>query len=298
MPTKVCPRCVGNLTLRVRPQPVLPSAPVAPPSPAPPLELLFEAPNLPELTLTSALSARYGGKLGFNAPCVLANFVESVDGVVELPGGAESGKVISLASEDDRFVMGLLRACSDVVVIGAGTFRKTPKAWWYPESIYPSANELFVELRQRLGLALRPKLVLVTGSGDIDVRGPAVAQALIVTTRAGEARLGSTLPPTAELWAFDAPRLVMSDVIARLHAEGARTVLSEGGPTLVAQLIAEQALDELFVTVSPVLFGRFGDDARKALTNGLDLSRVTLELLSARRSGSHLFLRYRLDRKA
>jgi riboflavin biosynthesis pyrimidine reductase len=182
------------------------------------------------------------------------------------------------------------------VVIGAGTFRQTPNAYWYPESIYRPANELFVELRQRLGLLPRPKLVLVTGSGDIDVTLPAVAEALIVTTRAGAVRLGSTLPPTARLWAFDTPRLVMRDVIGRLHAEGARTVLSEGGPSLGAGLIAEKLLDELFLTVSPVLFGRFEDDGRKALTNGLDLSRVTLELLSARRSGSHLLLRYRLDR--
>ena len=73
-------------------------------------------------------------------------------------------------------------------------------------------------------------------------------------------------------------------------------MLTEGGPTLMAQLVAERALDELFVTVSPVLFGRFPEDARKSLADGLDLGRTTLELLSARRSGAHLFLRYRLER--
>jgi riboflavin biosynthesis pyrimidine reductase len=264
----------------------------------PPLELLFEAPNLPELTLPSDLANRYGGTLGFRSPCVIANFVESVDGVVALPGPAESGKVVSLANDDDRFVMGLLRACSDVVVVGAGTFNKTPQAFWYPESIYPTANELFVEVRRRLGLTPRPTLVLVSGSGSIDATQPAIAEALIVTTRAGEVRLRPTLPASARLWAFDEPRVTMSAVIARLHAEGARTILTEGGPTLIAQLIAERALDELFVTVSPVLFGRFRDDGRKALTDGLDLGRVALDLLSARRSGAHLFLRYRLDRGA
>src|SRR5688500_4743554 len=112
-----------------------------------PLELLFAVPNLAEFALPSGLRARYGGQIGFGTPCVIANCVQSVDGVVELPGPAESGKVVSLGSEDDRFVMGLLRACSDVVMVGAGTFRKTPKAFWYPESIYPAAKELFVELR-------------------------------------------------------------------------------------------------------------------------------------------------------
>jgi riboflavin biosynthesis pyrimidine reductase len=264
----------------------------------PPLELLFEAPNLPALTLPSDLAERYGGTLGFGTPCVIANFVESVDGVVALPGPAESGKIVSLSNDDDRFVMGLLRACSDVVVVGAGTFNKTPQAFWYPESIYPTANELFVELRRRLGLAPHPTLVLVSGSGSIDATQPAVADALIVTTRAGEERLRPTLSASTRLWAFDEPRLTMSAVIARLHAEGERTVLTEGGPTLAAQLIAEKALDELFLTVSPVLFGRFRDDGRKSLTDGLDLGRATLELLSARRSGAHLFLRYRIDRGA
>lgn len=262
----------------------------------PPLELLFEDPNLAELALPSGLADRYGGKLGFASPCVIANFVESLDGVVALPGPAESGNLVSLANDSDRFVMGLLRACSDVVVVGAGTFDKTPKAFWYPESIYPAARELFADLRRSLGLAPQPTLVLVSGSGSVDTTMPAVAKALIVTTRAGEARLRSTLPASARLWAFDEPRVPLSAVVARLHAEGARTVLTEGGPTLVAQLVAEKALDELFVTVSPVLFGRFHEDGRKTLTDGLDLGRTTLELLSARRSGDHLFLRYRLSK--
>jgi riboflavin biosynthesis pyrimidine reductase len=272
----------------------MPKAPVPPA----PLELLFEAPHLPDLGLPSGLADRYGGKLGFRTPCVIANFVESVDGVVAFPGPAESGAVVSRASDDDRFVMGLLRACSDVVVVGAGTYNKTPRAFWHPESIYPAASELFTELRSRLGLAPRPTLVLVSGSGSVDATQPAVAEALILTTRAGEARLRPVLPASTRVWAFDEPRLTMSAVIAQLHAEGARTILTEGGPTLFAGLVAEKVVDELFVTVSPVLFGRFREDGRKSLTEGLDLGGANLELLSARRAGAHLFLRYRLERDA
>ncbi len=266
-----------------------------PSSETPPLRLLFEAPNLREFALPRGLVARYGGNIGFAAPSVIANFVASVDGVVELPGPAESGKVVSLASDDDRFVMGLLRACAGVVMVGAGTFRKTSKAFWYPESIYPAAKELFAELRRDLGLAPKPTFVIVSGSGSIEVT-PSSAEALIVTTRAGETRLRPTLPATARIWVFDEPRVPLGAVMARLQAEGARVVLTEGGPSLFSELVAEKALDELFVTVSPVLFGRFPDDGRKALTHGLDLGRAPLELLSARASGSHLFLRYRLDR--
>ncbi len=60
-------------------------------------------------------------------------------------------------------------------------------------------------------------------------------------------------------------------------------MLSEGGPSLVADLIHEGVLDELFLTTSPALYGRFPNDGRKSLTNGLDLAGVPLELLSLRR---------------
>ena len=61
-----------------------------------------------------------------------------MDGIVALGGEVESGGIVSGHSEADRFVMGLLRACADAVVVGAGTFRKTPNHLWTAEHIYPS----------------------------------------------------------------------------------------------------------------------------------------------------------------
>jgi riboflavin biosynthesis pyrimidine reductase len=103
------------------------------------------------------------------------------------------------------------------------------------------------------------------------------------------------LPASAELCVFDVPALRTSDVLARLRSEGARVILTEGGPSVMSQLVADAALDELFLTVSPALFGRYPGDDRKGLTAGLNLGRVPLELLSVRRAGSHLFLRYALE---
>ena len=87
----------------------------------------------------------------------------------------------------------------------------------------------------------------------------------------------------------------LRELRALLEAEGSRLVLSEGGPSLLAQLVRERVLDELFVTTSPSLFGRFPDDGRKSLTNGLDLGGAALELLSLRRHGSYVFSRYALS---
>ena len=261
-----------------------------------PLALLFERPGLPKFELPAELVANYGGELGFDSPCVYANFAVSVDGVVSLPGPVESGQIISQNSHSDRFVMGLLRACADAVVLGAGTFRRASGHLWHAERIYPAAAALFAEARKRLGLPAHPTLVLVTASGDIDTNEPAIQHALIVTTPTGQFALRDRLPATARVKVVDSPTIVLADVIAMLRAEGARNVLTEGGPTLFTRLIAERQLDEIFVTSSPTLFGRFANDHRKSLVDGLDLAGTSLDLLSARRQGSHLFLRYAVVR--
>jgi riboflavin biosynthesis pyrimidine reductase len=259
-----------------------------------PLELLFERSDLPRFELPSELLASYGGALGFESPRLFANFVASLDGVVALPGDAESGQIISGKNSADRFVMGLLRSCADAVLVGAGTFRKSPGHLWLPERIYPAAGAFFAEARQRLGLAARPQFVLVTASGDIDVTEAAVQGALIVTTRRGENRLRGRVPATTRVVVLDPDGVPLPAVLALLRAEGMPRVLTEGGPTLFSELVATKSLDELFVTSSPALFGRFAGDGRKALADGIDLGGAQLELLSARRHRSHLFLRYAL----
>jgi riboflavin biosynthesis pyrimidine reductase len=262
----------------------------------PTFELLFERSGLPTSSLPEPLAAAYGGDLGFESPRVFANFVGSLDGVVGLPNAAESGAIISQYSEADRFVMGLLRACADAVVIGAGTFRKSPDHLWHPDAIHPPAATFYAEARRRLGLAPLPQLVVVSASGALDVTRPALRNALIVTSVSGASKLRPQLPETARLLMLELQELRLSDVIARLQREGFPRLLTEGGPLLFARLVAEQLVDEMFLTTSPALFGRFPNDQRKSLVDGLDVGGTQLELLSARRHGSHLFLRYSLVR--
>jgi len=262
---------------------------------ASPLEVLFERAELPRWSLPIELTRSYGGDLGFDSPRVFANFVSSIDGVVALPGAGESGQVISQNSAADRFVMALLRTAADAVLLGAGTFRKSPRHLWYPEAIYPAGARVFTEARARLGLAPSPRLFLVTASGTLDLAEPALNSACILTTDAGARVLRGHVPATARVEVVGKSRVAMSDVIALLRAEGYRRILTEGGPSLVAELVKERLLDELFLTLSPALYGRFASDERKAVTHGLDLGETRLALLSLRRDGSHLFLRYALN---
>src|SRR6202043_4004688 len=116
------------------------------------------------------------GRLGFGARAVYSNFVSSVDGVVTVGLKPSAGSIISGKYPADRFLMGLLRACADAVVIGAGTLRDTPGHLWTPAHVYPALATEFTALRSSLGRSPEPVLVVLTASGDIDFSHPALVK--------------------------------------------------------------------------------------------------------------------------
>lgn len=122
----------------------------------PTLEHLYESEGLPEFDLPSDLAAAYGGPLGFSEPRLYANFVATLDGVVALPGQPHSSRIISEYNTADRFVMGLLRACADVVLVGAETMHDSPGTLWTADQAYPPAADLFAELRHARERPPRP----------------------------------------------------------------------------------------------------------------------------------------------
>jgi len=258
-----------------------------------PLQLLHESAGVPSFDLPEPLRACYGGGFGLADQCVYANFVASVDGVVALRTQEESGHIISGGSEADRFVMGLLRACADAVLLGAGTFRKAAGHLWHAAHIFPAFAAQFAELRRGLGLSPQPPLIVVTATGEIDPAQPALRDAIVVTTPAGEARLRGRLPPTTRV---EAGPIRLGALLEKLRAKGYRRILTEGGPSLGSQLAAEGLLDELFLTRSPKLFGRIDADGRKGLIEGVDLAGRAVDLRGVRRHGSYLFLRYAVRR--
>ncbi|WP_128429459.1 RibD family protein [Streptomyces cyaneus] len=268
-------------------------------SPLEPLKLLYEKAEQPRFGLPPALATAYGGDLGFTPPCVYANFVTSLDGVVALgPEYPSSGSAISGREPADRFVMGLLRACADAVLIGAGTLRATPRHQWTPDHVCPQAAPDFAELRRSLRRPTQPQLVVVTASGDLPTQHPALQSgAVVATTLDGARRLEGRLPAACTvLTTGEGPAIRLADVLAALRAQGHTAVLTEGGPHLIGHLLGEGLLDELFLTTSPVLAGR-ADTPRPGLIAGLELlpnRPERTDLISIRRRESYLFLRYRL----
>jgi riboflavin biosynthesis pyrimidine reductase len=263
----------------------------------PPLARLYERAGLRAWPLPPVLAGLYGGDLGFRQPCVYANFVASVDGVTALgPEYPSSGSAISGHDPADRFVMGLLRACAEVVLIGAGTLRATPGHLWIPAHVCPAAADGYAAFRRGRGLPVDPLPAVVTARGDIPAGHPALrAGALILTTAAGARRLRGRLSPACTILDLgDQPALPPADVLTAARSQGGGMVLTEGGPRLLGQLAAGGLLDELFLTVSLVLAGR-GDTARPGLVAARELlpdRAERAELLTVARHGSHLFLGY------
>jgi len=208
--------------------------------------------------------------------------------------------VVSGDSEADRFVVALLRACASVVLVGAGTLRASPHGAWQAEGIYPDAADAFAELRRRRGLAARADVAVVTSGRSLDPEHPVLENgAIVITTASAAAELRTTLPGAAEVAAVtDGEAVDLADAVAMLRERAGGTILSEAGPTVFGQLIDARLVDELFLTVSPLVAGR-SISARPSLAEGVELlpdRRDEATLLSVRRGESHLFLRYALPR--
>jgi riboflavin biosynthesis pyrimidine reductase len=226
----------------------------------------------------------------------VANFVQTIDGVVAIPDLDGSNAIVSGESEADRFVVGLLRACADVVLIGARTLLASPQSLWRPERVYPPAAAAFAELRSQRGRAEHPAIAIVTGGGSLDAAHPVLAQnAVVLTTERVADEIRAAVPSTAEVVAVNAgDRVDLPLALAALRERGHDLILSEAGPTVFGQLLERRLVDELFLTVSPLVAGR-GATVRFAVAEGTELLPGTAEpaeLLSLRRSGDHLFLRY------
>lgn len=295
--------------------PALAVPPPATPSPTWRIEPLWEADAWPAgvpmrggtlpLELRGCYADRLEIPLRTDRPTIAANFVSTLDGIVALDrSGLTGGREISGGSEPDRFVMGLLRATADAVLVGAGTVRASRSKAWTPGQAHPSSARSYAAWRSSIGLASAlPTTVIVSASGGLDLdrldRSDPRLSVIVVTTVAGAHRLRARyrrerldVVPVA-----DAPRVPAGAVLDVLRERGFGLVLSEGGPTLFGQLLEARAVDELFLTVAPQVVGRTDGVGRLGLVEGVgfDLGLAPWAgLRSVLRSDDHLFLRYRI----
>jgi riboflavin biosynthesis pyrimidine reductase len=262
-----------------------------------PLELLYEEDELLHTSLPADLARLYDGDLGLAEDCVYANFVATVDGAVAIPAMPRSNEFIAGNSDADRFVMGLLRAFADAVLIGAGVLRASPRGTWRPDGIFPPAASEYAWLRERLGASAAPEVAILTGSGDIDVGHPLLGSgALVLTSDTGAEHLDGRVRASTVVALGPGPLIAPDVALSALRARGHRRILCEAGPHTFGGFLQAGAVDELFLTTSPLLVGDGGPGTRFGLVEGADLTPAGTHarLLSLRCHGSYLFQRYAL----
>ena len=264
--------------------------------------------------LPQGLRELYDGDLHFCTspavrPFVIVNFVSTLDGFVSYGTKGESGgSTISDSDSADRFIMGLLRASADAVMVGAGTLHGVgPKSLWTPEYTYPDAKRLYAEYRiDAQHKTEYPLLVIVSGSGQLELeraifQTPAM-RTVVITTSAGRdelTRRGAWSLRSVEIHPLDsssgsiAPQAILQLLQSQYRV---KTLLHEGGPTLFGQFLAADAVDELFLTLSPQIAGRKGDPSRPAVVQGVQFdpnSAPRFQMASVKERGAFLYLHYR-----
>jgi riboflavin biosynthesis pyrimidine reductase len=230
--------------------------------------------------------------------------VSTLDGVVSLQArGHAGGADISGFSIQDRMVMGLLRAIADVVIVGSGTLEADPQQVWTPDGICPELTDDYRPLRMALRKRAVPLNVIVSGSGQIDLRLPVFTsgrvQTLVVTTTVGAKHLLKRKTPRwLEIRAIPRcrgkiPPSSILDAVGRMNA--GKRILIEGGPRLLGEFYARRLVDEQFLTLAPQIAGREDGDGRLSLVMGQAFPPGSARwgtLTDVRRGANHLFLRY------
>lgn len=265
-----------------------------------PFEVLADEAGVATVPLPPELERIYGGGLQLAEDCVYANFVATIDGVVAIPAVPNSNTLIAGDNDADRFLMGLLRALADAVLIGAGVLRASPKGTWRAEKIYPPAADGYRELRASLGLPEAPEIAVLTGSGAIDPTHPVLSgRSAVLTSDAGVGRLSGAVPESASLVSLGSEEIFGgSTVVAALRDRGHRRILCEAGPHTFGSLLDAGEVDELFLTTSPFLAGTSGEGGRFRLVESADLvPLVECRPLGVRRHGRHLFTRHAIGRR-
>jgi riboflavin-specific deaminase-like protein len=214
-------------------------------------------------------------------PYLVLNMVSSLDGKATL-----SGRTAGISSELDRELFHELRAQAGAVMVGAGTVREER----YGRMI--KTDELR-EKRRAAGLEPDALAVIVSGrlelTPDLPIFGEPDQRVLILT--AAEHELEGVEAQVEYLRAGDDLPLLA----AKLREDyGVRSVVCEGGPTLNSHLLGAGLVDELFLSLHPLLAG--GGEALTIVAGRTLVAPPELELVSLSEADSDLFTRWRIRR--
>jgi len=221
---------------------------------------------------------------GGREPWLRANMVATLDGAAQHDGRSQP-----ISGATDMRIFGTLRGLADVVLVGAETVRQ--------EGYRPArAREDFAALREAAGQGPAPAIAVVSASLELDFSLPLFTSPLVPTLLLTGAAAAPDRIAAAEkagvqvLIAGDGMGVDPARAVRALGERGLHRLLTEGGPRLLGQLVAAGVLDELCLTVSPMLTA--GDAQRIAGGPRVAVPK-RFELTSLLEEAGFLFSRYR-----
>jgi riboflavin biosynthesis pyrimidine reductase len=181
-------------------------------------------------------------------PCVRASMVTTLDGATRGPDGGSR----SISSEADARIFSFLRRAADVILVGAGTMR----AERYQPSRYPIA--------------------IVTSSGDLPASLPIFAdrttqtpRTLMLTTATAAAVTPDWMRAVCDVIPCGEKEVDLPTAIAALADRGLGRIHCEGGPGLLGHLARLDLIDEIALSISPLLLGAPGKEHLLSVRGGL-----------------------------
>jgi riboflavin-specific deaminase-like protein len=214
-------------------------------------------------------------------PFVFVNMVSTIDGRAQVHGRTDE-----LGEEADLEMLLELRVLADAVLIGTGTLRVEG----YARLV---GSEERRARREAAGLAPDPPAVLLSRGLDLPWDAGLFAApdqpVLVYTSEQAEAELPEVAAPVEIVRLADPSPAAM---LADLRGRGVAALLSEGGPTLNSALLEAGLVDELFLTIAPVITGEV-DAIRIVEGDGIG-EAVRARPVWVLRARGELFLRYAL----
>jgi riboflavin biosynthesis pyrimidine reductase len=215
-------------------------------------------------------------------PAVRLNMIVSVDG-----GTSWNGVSGALGGPADKALFAVMRSFADVILVASGTM----KAEQYGPAELPPAVR---DARRTRGQTEVPRIAVVSRSCDFDWTSPFFTDArerpVIVTVASASARGRDEAAAVADVVIAGEEDVDLEVALIELGARSGAHVLAEGGPTLNGALAQAGLLDELCVSLSPLLAS--GDAKRLIAGSALD-NLERLRLHSVCEADDYLFLRYR-----
>jgi len=219
-----------------------------------------------------------------------ANMVTSADGA-----GFLDGRSAGLSSPADRRLFGLLRVLADVVVVGAGTART--------EQYKPARRRPELAGLRAAGVGRdrppAPPIALVSRQLDLDLASPLFtaaqpdARTIVITCAASPDDARAAAARVADVIVAGDLTVDLAAALAALRDRGLGRVLCEGGPHLLGQIATDGLLDELCLTVSPMLAG----PGPTRVIAGAPFPARPMTLAHVLEEDGFLFCRYQVDER-